>query len=147
MAPNNHSAKVLQQNRVRPVVPRPVLPALPLSYVQKRQKESVARAKLQQDEDAVQPKVVDAPIEVPSPTTTLQTTGEPSEVNGTPEDGSEKAEEVEETPIEDVNAVVASPLVEESPVQIESPQSPESPIAVTEPVNGKPQSRLLLQKG
>ncbi|RDL41869.1 uncharacterized protein BP5553_01848 [Venustampulla echinocandica] len=54
MTPAGNSAKALQQNRPRPTVPRPIVPAVPLTYVQKRPKHQVTSAKPKAQEDGVQ---------------------------------------------------------------------------------------------
>lgn len=53
MAPTSNTAKGLQQNRVRPVVPRTVVPAIPLPFVQKRQKQQEATAALVRAKEVV----------------------------------------------------------------------------------------------
>jgi hypothetical protein len=78
MAPASNSAKALQQNRPRPAVPRAVVPAIPLPYVQKRQQQEAARARAR--EEAATPTVV----ETPAPSSPASTTAHisPAIVNG-----------------------------------------------------------------
>ncbi|KAG9238760.1 hypothetical protein BJ875DRAFT_532140 [Amylocarpus encephaloides] len=52
MAPTSISAKALQQNRPRPAIPKAIEPAIPLAYVQKRQKQQVAHARTLEKEAA-----------------------------------------------------------------------------------------------
>ncbi|KAG0649905.1 hypothetical protein D0Z07_3692 [Hyphodiscus hymeniophilus] len=66
MASANKSTKTLQQNRPRPSVPRAIIPAIPLPYIQKRKQAQAAREKaLEEAVQATQTPIGEAP---PSPT-------------------------------------------------------------------------------
>lgn len=54
MTPAGNSAKALQQNRPRPTAPRAIVPAVPLTYVQKRPKHQAISAKPKAQEDGNQ---------------------------------------------------------------------------------------------
>ncbi|KAH8808529.1 hypothetical protein F5884DRAFT_900758 [Xylogone sp. PMI_703] len=45
MSPAQSSAKALQGNRTRPTVPKPVVPAIPLPFIQKRKQQSISLKK------------------------------------------------------------------------------------------------------
>jgi hypothetical protein len=49
MAPASNSTKTLQQNRPRPTVPKAIVPAIPLPYVQKRKQQQAAREKASEE--------------------------------------------------------------------------------------------------
>jgi len=96
MAPTMNPGRTLQQNRTRPGVARPVLPALPLSYVQKRKKESVAPVK-QLDQEEKQTAVEIEPIAAIAPSEEEETKSKVTAVvNGTREDTPETIEETED---------------------------------------------------
>ena len=103
MAPTTNSAKALQQNRPRPAVPRAVVPAIPLPYIQKRQQQDAARAKAK--EEAAAPTVVETPTPS-SPASTTENTA-PAIANGS--SGGHKAE----IPVE--NSRPASPMTPTTP--------------------------------
>ncbi len=87
MATISNSAKGLQQNRLRPAVPRPIIPAIPLPYIQKRQKQQAERARAL--EEAIAPATVKE-ISTPTLTPVIPTLA----VNGlSDEKASEKTEE------------------------------------------------------
>jgi hypothetical protein len=111
MAPASNSAKALQQNRPRPAVPRTVVPAIPLPYVQKRQQQEAARARAR--EEAATPTVV----ETPAPSSPASTTAHisPAIVNGSskgPTAG--RPEESTEVGSPATPAAPATPALEES---------------------------------
>ena len=67
MAPASNS-KTLQQNRPRPTVPKAIVPAIPLPYIQKRKQAQAAREKASEEAvQATQAPVVDAPPFSPTP--------------------------------------------------------------------------------
>jgi len=88
MAPTSNSAKAMQHNRPRPTVPKPIVPAIPLPYIQKRQQQLAARENAK--EEAAQTQVVE---QQSSPAPSLPETA-PATVNG-PSDthSTEKSEE------------------------------------------------------
>ncbi|TVY32669.1 hypothetical protein LSUB1_G007795 [Lachnellula subtilissima] len=90
MAPTtSNAAKALQQNRQRPAAgPRQIVPAIPLSFVQKRQKSQSAKPK---QEIAVSPAPPPPVVDEPSPSPTIQP--EMAVVNGSTRDQSENLEE------------------------------------------------------
>jgi len=90
MAPTtSNAAKALQQNRQRPAAgPRQIVPAIPLSFVQKRQKSQSAKPK---EEIAVPPPPPPPVVDEPSPSPTIQP--EMAVVNGSTRDQSEILEE------------------------------------------------------
>lgn len=49
MAPPSNSAKALQQNRPRPVVPKTVVPAIPLPFLQKRKQQVAVREQAKEE--------------------------------------------------------------------------------------------------
>ena len=111
MAPATNSAKALQQNRPRPAVPRTVVPAIPLPYVQKRQQQEAARARAR--EEAAAPTVV----ETPEPSSPASTTAHisPAIVNGSSKShAAERAEESTEVASPTTPATPATPALEES---------------------------------
>ncbi|KAH8665872.1 hypothetical protein BGZ60DRAFT_432052 [Tricladium varicosporioides] len=71
MAPTSNPAKALQQNRPRPAVPKTIEPAIPLTYVQKRQRQQVARTKAKEEELPPTP-VAEEPAS-PAPVTEINT--------------------------------------------------------------------------
>ncbi|TVY58455.1 hypothetical protein LCER1_G001718 [Lachnellula cervina] len=89
MAPTtSNAAKALQQNRQRPAAgPRQIIPAIPLSFVQKRQKSQSAKPKEEITVSSPPPPVVDEP----SPSPTIQP--EMAVVNGSTRDQSESLDE------------------------------------------------------
>jgi len=118
MAPASNSAKALQQNRSRPAVPRAVVPAIPLPYIQKRQQQDAARAKAK--EEVVAPTFVQTPTSSPSSITTNIT---PAIVNGSDSHAAAKTE----TSIEPASPVIpATPatlaLEKESHSEVEAAQ-------------------------
>ncbi|KUJ20723.1 uncharacterized protein LY89DRAFT_779441 [Mollisia scopiformis] len=135
MAPQSSPAKGLQQNRPRPTVPRPIIPAIPLPYVQKRKQQEAARAKAR--EEAMAAAVVDAPT---SPTNEV--------VDPTPQVTSEpdlKEPETVETPVEqavattpDTAGIPAAPAVEEIEV-VEQNAAIEPEVETHEEVEAHPQ--------
>lgn len=114
MAPASNSAKALQQNRPRPAVPRTVVPAIPLPYVQKRQQQEVARARAR--EQASTPTVVETPAASSPTSTTTQIT--PAVVNGSSERPvAEKLEESTEPASPMMPATPTTPALEVSSQQ------------------------------
>jgi hypothetical protein len=106
MAPINNSAKALQQNRPRPAVPKAIVPAIPLTYVQKRQKQQAARAKIEREEAPPASPIV---AESPAPTSPISETvvvngsstlekDEPAQAQQTEEKESEAETEAEPEP-------------------------------------------------
>jgi hypothetical protein len=89
MAPTSNSAKAMQHNRPRPTVPKPIVPAIPLPYIQKRQQQLAARENAK--EEAAQTHVVE---QQSSPAPSLPETAPAATVNG-PSDthSTEKSEE------------------------------------------------------
>ncbi|TVY76068.1 hypothetical protein LSUE1_G008018 [Lachnellula suecica] len=87
MAPTttpNNSAKSLQQNRLRPAVPKQTVPAVPLTFGQRRQKQQAVRTKPQEEVAASAPPAV---LNEPSPPPTPQhqpDIDKKVEINGTP---------------------------------------------------------------
>ncbi|KAE8453630.1 hypothetical protein EG329_009141 [Mollisiaceae sp. DMI_Dod_QoI] len=106
MAPPSSPAKGLQQNRPRPTVPRTIIPAIPLPYIQKRKQQEAARAKAK--EEAIVPVVVEAPTSSTPPVVDLT----PPIVNGSDGQESEKAEEPAEQPVVSTPATPPSPAIE-----------------------------------
>ena len=111
MAPASNSTKTLQQNRPRPTIPKAIIPAIPLPYIQKRRQQQAVREKITEEVVQVpQTAVVDAP------TTLTPLTAEiaPSVVNGSSDShATENIEEVSE-PVE-VEAAT-TPVFEEDVV-------------------------------
>jgi hypothetical protein len=123
MAPSSNSAKALQQNRPRPTVPRAIIPAIPLPYVQKRQQQEAARAKAKEEAAAA---VVTPVVETPSSPSPPASETTPAVVNGSAEehtsDVSEisiKTEEVHEPASPTTPATPATPAVEKENVDVE----------------------------
>ncbi len=113
MAPASNSAKALQQNRPRPAVPRAVVPAIPLPYIQKRQQQEAARAKAK--EEVTVPTVVETPTPS-SPTTTAS----PAIVNGSSNGHSAAKPEGTTEPTSPITpATPATPALEEDSQQSE----------------------------
>jgi hypothetical protein len=82
MAPASNSSKSLQQNRPRPTVPRAIVPAIPLPYIQKRKQQQAAREKASEEAvQATQAAVVEAPSSPTPPSTEIAT----SVINGSDE--------------------------------------------------------------
>lgn len=136
MASHSSPAKGLQQNRPRPTVPRTIIPAIPLPYVQKRKQQEAARAKAR--EEALAPVVVDAPTS-PSPSADVA----PQVVSEPDEQESEKPNEpVEQAavstpatsaaatvePVEEVEAVETDNTVVEQEVDMQENVEGEQPI-------------------
>jgi hypothetical protein len=116
MAPASNSAKALQQNRPRPAVPRTVVPAIPLPYIQKRQQQDAARAK------AKEQAAVPTTVETPEPSSPCSTTAHisPAIANGSSERSTaEKPEEHIESASPMTPATPATPALEESSQQSE----------------------------
>lgn len=114
MAPASNPAKGLQQNRPRPTVPRTIIPAIPLPYVQKRKQQEAARAKAREEASAAA--VVEAPT---SPEPKLPDES-PLIVNGFEDQDSEKVEEPSEPAVASTPATPAAPTalpVEEAEVE------------------------------
>jgi hypothetical protein len=122
MAPASNSAKALQQNRPRPALPRTVVPAIPLPYIQKRQQQEATRAKAK--EEATAPSVVETPT--PSSPTTIAANITPAIVNGS-SDGhaTEKPEETTEPASPITPATPATPALEEEELQQSEVEEPE----------------------
>ena len=116
MAPATNSAKALQQNRPRPAVPRTVVPAIPLPYIQKRQQQEAARAKAR--EQAATPIVVESPA--PSSPSSQNAQITPAIANGSSEQQiAEKQEETTQPASPITPAPPATPAMEESSQQSE----------------------------
>lgn len=118
MAPSN-SAKALQQNRQRPRAPKRVVPAVPLTFEQRRQKQLAAR---------VQPVEETAPPPAPAVTaeavpSSPQVDDNPAtEADGAPEAGpAESVAEVTESTTS--SELVATPLTEDEAAQRSPTQS------------------------
>jgi hypothetical protein len=127
MAPINNSAKALQQNRPRPAIPKAIVPAIPLTYVQKRQTQQVVRAKVQQEE--VLP--ASPPVaESPAPASPISET---VVANGT------SSLEVEEPTQAETLGEPESPLASVASVSAEEPAEPaeQRPALVEEEPSGK----------
>jgi hypothetical protein len=104
---NHVAARALQQNRPRPALPKNVVPAIPLPFIQKRQQQQAAR---RAKEEAAKLEIMKASSPTPP--------AEPSEmVNGTSE--------------ELVPEMVAEDDTKESPA---SPATPSTPAAEDTPV-------------
>src|SRR5271155_601589 len=69
MAPTSNSAKAVQQNRPRPAVPKAIVPAIPLPYIQKRKQQVAAREKAK--EEASTPPLVETPSSQTPPATDI----------------------------------------------------------------------------
>ncbi|KAF4637780.1 hypothetical protein G7Y89_g299 [Cudoniella acicularis] len=83
MASTVSSIKVLQENRrLRPAVPKTIVPAIPLTYVQKRQKQQAARAKAKEEE--APPTPITPVLEEPAPEAPVAEI-EPVATNGSPD--------------------------------------------------------------
>ena len=134
MAPATAPAKALQQNRLRPAIPRAVVPVIPLPYVQKRQQQEAARARAK-EEFAAPPPVVEALRS----STPLSANIIPPVANGS-SDGqvSEKADEVAEPASPSVVAAPSIPVTEEHRTASE-----ELEVAVEEGTSGKQITRFL----
>jgi hypothetical protein len=76
MAPPSNSPKAMQHSRSRPSVPKAIVPAIPLPYIQKRKQQVAAREKAKED---AQPGPV---VEPQSSPTTTSTVVEPAVANG-----------------------------------------------------------------
>jgi hypothetical protein len=150
MAPSSNPAKGLQQNRPRPTVPRTIIPAIPLPYVQKRKQQEAARAKAREEASSVA--VVEAPT---SPTPTPKPAEETSlTVNGSEDQESEKVDEPSEpaeasTPATPVTPAAPADLpVKEVEVVDENNTVAEAEVSSHEESEGKNQltfaSRALL---
>ena len=111
MAPSSNSTKTLQQNRPRPTVPKAVIPAIPLPYIQKRRQQQAAREKATEEAIEVpQTAVVEAQTSPTPPTTEIA----PSIVNGSSDShATEKIAEVNELAIVDA---ATSPVAGEGAV-------------------------------
>ncbi len=124
---NANGAKTLQQNRLRPTASRPIVPAIPLPYVQKRQQRQAAHAKAR--EEAAAPAKVEAVAAPPSPPLPAQEPA-PLVVNGSGrEETLEKIEEVSEPA---VSAKPSTPVVETDTVE----EKEEKEVKVVEEANG-----------
>jgi hypothetical protein len=119
MAPVSNSLTGLQHNRPRPTVSKPIVPAIPLPYIQKRKQQLAAREKAKENivpTPIVEPK--SSPTPPPSsPTPTKSSpTSPPSEIVPTIVNGSvdthvaEKAEEIS-APVE--QALSITPTIDE----------------------------------
>ncbi|TAQ86725.1 hypothetical protein B7494_g4932 [Chlorociboria aeruginascens] len=64
MAPTGNSAKAFKESRPRPAIPKTIVPAIPLPYIQKRTQQVAAREKIQQ---AAPSPVVETTISTPTP--------------------------------------------------------------------------------
>jgi hypothetical protein len=111
MAPASNSTKTLQQNRPRPTVPKAIIPAIPLPYIQKRRQQQAVREKTTEEAIQVpQTAVIEAPTSPTPPTTEIA----PSVINGSSDShATEKVEEVNEP--SEVEAATA-PVFEEDVV-------------------------------
>ena len=76
MSPPSNSAKAMQHSRARPSVPKAIVPAIPLPYIQKRKQQEVAREKAKEDAPAT------PVIEQQYSTTPPPTVAEPAVANG-----------------------------------------------------------------
>ncbi|CZR61233.1 uncharacterized protein PAC_11129 [Phialocephala subalpina] len=116
MAPQSNPAKGLQQNRPRPTVPRTIIPAIPLPYVQKRKQQEAARAKAL-EEASIVPAVVDVPTS-PTPPAVEPT---PPIANGseehTPEIAEESTESIATSTLETSEGAPIEPIEEKSAVE------------------------------
>jgi hypothetical protein len=129
MAPATNSAKALQQNRPRPAVPRAVVPAIPLPYIQKRQQQEAARAKAREQAATL----VESPV--PSSPSSPNAQIAPAIVNGSSEQQiAERPEEITQPASPITPATPATPAVEESSQQSELE---ESVVSVQDTTTGK----------
>jgi hypothetical protein len=128
MAPVGNSAKALQQNRPRPAVPRAIIPAIPLPYVQKRQQQQEAARAKAREEAAATPVV-----ETPSSPTLPAIEATPTIVNGSSENAPEKAEEIAELSSPAAPATI-EPVVEE---EVREPAGAEAETSRQEEIIGK----------
>ena len=126
MAPASNTSKSFQQNRPRPTVPKTVIPAIPLPYIQKRKQQQAAREKATEEAiQAPQTAVVEAPTSPTPPATEIA----PSVVNGSSDShATEKVEEFNE-PAE-VEAVTI-PVLEEDVVDQAANGEPEESVEET----------------
>jgi hypothetical protein len=110
----SNSAKALQQNRQRPAVPKQkqIVPAIPLSFVQRRQKSQPAPAKPKEEIAVSPPPVVDEP----SPSPTIQP--EVAVVNG-----STQSENLEDTNESASTSAPETPATEEETTESAVAQS------------------------
>ncbi|EHL03181.1 hypothetical protein M7I_0691 [Glarea lozoyensis 74030] len=160
MAPINNSAKALQQNRPRPAVPKAIVPAIPLTYVQKRQKQQAARAKIEREEAPPASPIV---AESPAPTSPISETvvvngsstlekDEPTQAEQTEENESEpeaQAEavpepepEVEAQPELDTSVESAGSVAEEVVESTDTPAVDEEPPDTQETPRSAPSEAL-----
>ena len=133
MAPASTS-KTLQQNRPSPTVPKAIVPAIPLPYIQKRKQQQAAREKA--SEEAVQAQetaFVAAPSSLSPPPTKVAT----SVVNGSSEDyATEMAANTEEPP--ETEVATGPVFVDENEVELIDTFASGAPTApVEEETTGK----------
>jgi hypothetical protein len=119
MAPVSNSLTGLQHNRPRPTVSKPIVPAIPLPYIQKRKQQLAAREKAKEN---IAPTPIVEPKSSPTPPPSSPTppksspTSPPSEIVPTIVNGSvdthvaEKAEEIS-APVE--QALSITPTIDE----------------------------------
>jgi hypothetical protein len=132
MAPASNSTKTLQQNRPRPTVPRAVVPAIPLPYIQKRRQQQAAREKA--TDEAVQAIQTTAPSSPTPPPTKIV----PSVVNGSSDShATENVEDVNEP----AEVVTTAPILEDGVVDKSANGEPET--SIEEETMGKHDSSSL----
>lgn len=135
MASTGNSPKVMQHTRSRPSVPRAIVPAIPLPYIQKRKQQVAAREKA--TEEAVKAQEVDLQSSPTLSPTTIEP--EPAVANGSNgSNGSSVAHSIEE-PEETANSPVQTPSVVPAPSGEDEVREPvnEEPAAVNEKGLGK----------
>lgn len=140
MAPASNPAKGLQQNRPRPTVPRPIIPAIPLPYVQKRKQQEAARAKAREEAAAA---VVEPPTS-PQPKLDENT----KIVNGSEDQESNTKEEPTEPAVASTPPTPAAPVarpVEEVEVVEEKNTVVRAELSSHEGSEGRYPNPLLLQ--
>lgn len=138
MAPQSAPAKGLQQNRPRPIVPRAIIPAIPLPYVQKRKQQEAARAKARGEEITVAV-VAEAPS-ITSP----KDVEVPQIVNISGNEELEKVEEPAVSAFSSTPATPGSPEVEVPEVVEQNKSLEKSEVSTNEEIEGQQTSPLLL---
>ena len=132
MAPASNSSKTLQQNQPRPTVPRAIVPAIPLPFIQKRKQQQAAREKASEEAvQATQAAVVEAPSSPTPPSTEVAA----SVVNGSNESYAPKVAVDANKPPEVVAAI--APVFEVEEEAVDNSASGEPSASIEEETKGK----------
>jgi hypothetical protein len=140
MAPTSNSPKAMQHTRSRPSVPKAIVPAIPLPYIQKRKQQVAARqnAKEREKEDA-QPAPATEPQSPPAPPPAVV---EPAVANGSfVEHGDSEPKEASEETSNTPEPVL--PVVYSNGAELQEPANQEPAAQAHQDIPGKPNSLYL----